>query len=482
MANYSGQSHIKTNGTATAVQIDAWIAALGKQLAPTFAPDKTYKAPPEIGLTIIDLCGQVGINADLVVAQIAKESAGWQSEIVRTKNNPSGLGAVNADPMGGAIKFDAPAAGIKATIAHLLSYIDGTANPWWSFDPRATAISSANLGVVQVLSDLDGRWAVPGNGYGAGIAQLANELTATTTRRSTTTARIIVSAGHENIQNITADKIGASSQAALRTGTGALGREAQWTGPWADALVAQLKMFGINAVRTDAIYHADVYSADADLVIVGHCDGTNIKRAQWCMAAPIISGGSTDAADAQAKAFTNIWYAVYPAATGIAANGPVTTDMTQEYEGWYRSPNTPAVLVEHFILGNGGVWSNDLTPAQGAEADASAITQWLGIEMAMLDIGPASVLTSWTDPATSCRLIGGMLARWQQVEAKLGNEIFLVVGHPVTNECDVLDGSGNPTGEKEQKFEHQTWRWKSGQSPEHFDILAVIVNPFTPTP
>lgn len=177
--NYSGSSPIKGAGTATAAQIDAWMQYMGQALAPDYAPDHRYKQPPDLGLTIINLCAEVGVNSDLVSAQICKESAGWQSAIVRAKNNPSGLGAENDNPYEKAATFDTPADGIKATIAHLLTYVVGRGNPWWSFDPRATAVPGKNLGVVQVLSDLDGRWAVPGDGYGAGIAQLANQLVAT---------------------------------------------------------------------------------------------------------------------------------------------------------------------------------------------------------------------------------------------------------------------------------------------------------------
>jgi hypothetical protein len=446
--SYSASSTLKGSGTATAATIDTWMQAMGRQLAPTYAPDKAYQPPPEIGLTIIDLCAQVGVNSDLVAAQVAKESAGWQSAIVRAKNNPSGIGAINSNPMGGATTFATPAAGIRATIAHLLSYVDGTANPWWSDDPRATAIPSGNLGVVHQLSDLDGRWAVPGVGYGAGIAALANQLVASapqTTGGTATVTRIIVSAGHENIGQITGDK--GINAAQLRNGTGALGREAEWTAPWADALVAKLRALGIDAVRTDAIYHADVYGKDADLLIIGHCDGTGTKRTQWCMAGAVISGGSTDAADNRAAAFVAIWNQVYPAATGIANNGPITNDMTEYYGGWYRTPTTPAVLVEHFILGNGGVWSNDLTPQQGADADAKAIAQWLGIAQAQ-SVTPAQPV----DPDhvffkdTQHWLSFGFKAFWE----KFGG--LAIFGYPISEEF-TESGLTVQYFEKGQRFE-----------------------------
>jgi len=467
--NYSESSLIKSAGSATGDQIDRFMADMGRRLAPNFAPDHTYKAPPSLGATIVRLCAQVGVNADLVTAQIVKESAGWQSAIVRAKSNPSGLGAINAAPMEGAIKFDSPEAGIRATIAHLLSYTDGRANVWWTLDPRATAIPSQNLGIVRSLSDLDGRWAVPGNGYGAGIAALANQLNVASATRTTgrsTIQRIIVSAGHEHIGNISADKIGAASAARLRNSTGALGREAEWNGPWADALVGKLRALGMDAVRTDAIYHAEVYGDDADLMIVGHCDGTANKRAQWCMAAAIVSGGSSDVADDRAKAFAETWYAIYPQLTGIASNGPITADMTEEYEGWYRTKRTPAVLVEHFILGNGGVWSNDLSPEEGADADAQAVASFFGMARAQNVGGPipiTSVAPRWF-PETRHYINRGFKAFWED-----HHDAVQIFGFPLSEEF--VDSTGLTV----QWFERARFEWHPGSNLNPWDVLLARI-------
>jgi hypothetical protein len=467
--SYSGSSFIKSAGIATGDQIDRFMADMGRRLAPNFAPDQTFKAPPPIGASIINLCAQVGVNADLVTAQIVKESAGWQSAIVRAKNNPSGLGAINAAPMAGAITFDTPEAGIQATIAHLLSYTDGRANVWWTLDPRATAIPNQNLGVVRSLSDLDGRWAVPGLGYGAGIAALANQLTAggaTQPIDRSDRTRIIVSAGHEHIGNITSDKIGSASATRLRSSTGALGRETEWNGPWADALVGKLKALGMDAVRTDAIYHADVYGEDADLMIVGHCDGTNAKRPQWCMAAAIVSGGSTDVADDRARAFAVTWYSIYPQLTGIASNGPITDDMTQEYEGWYRTKRTPAVLVEHFILGNGGVWSNDLSPEQGADADAQAVASYFGMARAQSMTRPipiANALPRWF-PETRHSIDHGFKGFWEDHRNAL--QLF---GFPLSEEF--TDGTGLTV----QWFERARFEWHPGSNLNRWDVLLARI-------
>jgi hypothetical protein len=188
--------------------------------------------------------------------------------------------------------------------------------------------------------------------------------------------RIIISAGHEHIGSITSDPNGVINPAGLRGGTGANG-EVQWTTACADALTAMLAGAGVDAVRTDAIYHADVYGPDADLVVVLHYDGgAGTGRAQYCMAATVHSGPSTVEADSRADAFVADWYTVYCAQTGIAGDGPITTNMTQEYEGWYRSANTPMVLLEHCLGADaGGIRADRPTPEQGAAADFAALAK-----------------------------------------------------------------------------------------------------------
>lgn len=174
---YSGNSPILRQGEATAAQIQQWLEDRGRRMAPEWAPDGKYHPPPaSTGQDILELARAWGVNQDLVAGQVAKESAGLQSAITLAKNNPSGLGAENDDPMGKAIKFATLRDGIRATIAHLLTYAKGD-GPWAQYDPRFADVRRAGwLGIADVLSDLDGRWAYPGIGYGAGIARLANDL------------------------------------------------------------------------------------------------------------------------------------------------------------------------------------------------------------------------------------------------------------------------------------------------------------------
>ncbi len=184
---YSGSSSGIGRGTVTAHKINQWFRANGPSAAVPYAPDGRYKPPPdEVGDVIIAECKRyehlgIIVNWDLIAADIAVESAFWQSRIVRDKNNPSGLGAVNHNPYDGAVTFSTPAGGIRATVAHWLNYFCGY-GPWSEHDPRLKAMEQAKYmveeGICNKLSDLNGRWAWPGDGYGQGIASRGNALTA----------------------------------------------------------------------------------------------------------------------------------------------------------------------------------------------------------------------------------------------------------------------------------------------------------------
>lgn len=174
---YAATTPITGAGVTNAATIDAWIAVKGQALAAVYAPDGTYRPPPPLGDSLIAYGQRWGINWDLAAAQLVKESAGWQSRIAREKNNPAGLGAVNSNPLGGAVTFATPDAGVRAQMAHLANYARGRGD-WTADDPRAGAMPDSSFGVATTLAGLDGRWAWPGGGYGAGIATLANDLLA----------------------------------------------------------------------------------------------------------------------------------------------------------------------------------------------------------------------------------------------------------------------------------------------------------------
>ena len=118
----------------------------------------------------VKYAAQAGLRADVLWGQMIHET-GWGSyggDVGSLQNNFAGIGATG----GGAQGYSFPTAedGVKAHVAHMVAYAYLASPVGWAnelTDPRYNSVSPR--GVASVLSDLDGRWAVPGVGYGAAI-------------------------------------------------------------------------------------------------------------------------------------------------------------------------------------------------------------------------------------------------------------------------------------------------------------------------
>jgi hypothetical protein len=155
---------------------------------------------------------QVGLDPVLAVAQCILETSAQQPDgrwwplsswwAQRPRRNPAGIGVTGEtrpDPPPDqhgweydeatsqwrrGLRFDSWEASAQAHIGRLLAYAltDASATP----DQRALIQQAlgvrplpSNLrGVAATLSGLDGRWAVPGHGYGQHVAELANAIRA----------------------------------------------------------------------------------------------------------------------------------------------------------------------------------------------------------------------------------------------------------------------------------------------------------------
>ncbi len=143
---------------------------------------------PDLVDLYLSIGQEYGIRGDLAFCQAAKETGWWKfGNLVKPEqNNYCGLGATgsaatgdedlhSADPSRvyyivgdhGAY-FATPADGVEAQIQHLYAYASTKPLPAGKsiVDPRYTLVTK---GIAVYWSDLDGRWAVPGVGYGNSI-------------------------------------------------------------------------------------------------------------------------------------------------------------------------------------------------------------------------------------------------------------------------------------------------------------------------
>lgn len=145
-------------------------------------------APRELPALYLRIGAEYGIRGDIAFCQAAKETGWWKfgGLVQPYQNNYCGLSATGqaatgtedlrgADPgrvrfengVHGAI-FSSPAVGVEAHIQHLYAYTCNKNLPSGKIlvDPRFILVSR---GIASNWSDLNGRWAVPGVGYGESI-------------------------------------------------------------------------------------------------------------------------------------------------------------------------------------------------------------------------------------------------------------------------------------------------------------------------
>jgi N-acetylmuramoyl-L-alanine amidase len=101
----------------------------------------------------------------------------YGGDVAPEQNNFAGIGATGGGAAG--VAFPTAEAGVMAQVAHMVAYVYASSSVAWAnatTDPRFDCVSPR--GAVWVLSDLDGRWAVPGTGYGESIEAIAQAINA----------------------------------------------------------------------------------------------------------------------------------------------------------------------------------------------------------------------------------------------------------------------------------------------------------------
>lgn len=118
-----------------------------------------------------------GIRPDVAFAQALKETGFFRygGDVVPEQNNYCGLGTTGGGVRG--VYFDSPQLGVRAHIQHLLAYSSTRKPTLTVVDPRYELVRKAyGSRTLDAWSDLNGRWAVPGNRYGQEILSIFNAI------------------------------------------------------------------------------------------------------------------------------------------------------------------------------------------------------------------------------------------------------------------------------------------------------------------
>lgn len=138
-------------------------------------PDETYSplgaaTIDDFARIVVDEARIEGVRAEVVFFQAMKET-GWLrfgGSVKVEQCNFCGLGAINSNP-GASASFKDVREGIRAQVQHLKAYASTAPLVNACVDPRFDLVKR---GTAPMLEDLDGKWAVPGDGYGASIAKM----------------------------------------------------------------------------------------------------------------------------------------------------------------------------------------------------------------------------------------------------------------------------------------------------------------------
>lgn len=161
----------------------ATVAAMASYYRSTGKSYPAYKYTDKGAPTLEDFCQLVleeanaeGVRAEVIFCQAMKET-GWLQfggtvdKDGKVQCNFAGIGAVTATP--GGATFANVREGLRAQAQHLKAYASTEPLNNACVDPRFTYVTR---GIAPNLEDLNGRWAVPGDGYGESIASMIEKL------------------------------------------------------------------------------------------------------------------------------------------------------------------------------------------------------------------------------------------------------------------------------------------------------------------
>jgi hypothetical protein len=167
-----GQTPLKGVWSGTADRLASFLLGV--------CPSPSFTVPTsDLADYYVRYCAEAGLRADLLWAQMIHETGYgmYGGDVMPEQNNYAGIGAIGGGALGAA--FPSAEAGVMAQVAHMVAYVYASSPVAWAnatTDPRFDLVSPR--GVASVLSDLDGRWSVPGTGYGENIEAIARAINA----------------------------------------------------------------------------------------------------------------------------------------------------------------------------------------------------------------------------------------------------------------------------------------------------------------
>lgn len=119
-----------------------------------------------------------GIRPDVAFAQAMQETGFFRfgGTVIPEQNNYCGLGTISSS-VNGAF-FSSAQIGVRAHIQHLLAYSSDRPPQTQIVDPRFELAAQKTLetGKKTTWTDLNGTWAIPGNGYGQNVLQIYRQI------------------------------------------------------------------------------------------------------------------------------------------------------------------------------------------------------------------------------------------------------------------------------------------------------------------
>lgn len=165
-----GKTPIVGKSIATAKQMEIFL--LNRNKVPKLSVD-----PLTLAKLFLEEGEIEGIRGDIAFCQSLKETGSFKygNLVLPEQNNYAGIGATNNSKVGKGAWFKDAREGVRAQIQHLKAYANKDSISKAIVDPRFDLVQPR--GKAPNWEDLNGYWAVPGNGYGESILSIYNELT-----------------------------------------------------------------------------------------------------------------------------------------------------------------------------------------------------------------------------------------------------------------------------------------------------------------